>query len=233
MDSDPISETSKAVKETAITAGKAVDLAQKFGAFVAKFIEGPIEQGVGMVEDQLQFARLERQIRLMNRVNELMSRIGENTTIKPLKMKLAVPLFQAASLEDDDELQDRWAKLLVNSSVASSGIELQRAYIDLLEQLTHMDATILDKIYAVPQDTSQRFRAITGELPGTVSFRDVDSIKTKDLAQPDPEVVVSLANLKRLGCIELPTAWDSAEIFTSVCHTVMGRSLINACRLDT
>ena len=232
MDSDPVTETSKAAKEMAITAGKAVDLVHEFGAFVAKYVGGPLEQGVGIVEDQLRVARLKRQIRLMNRVKELMASLGENTPIKPLEMKLAVPLFQAASLEDDDDLQDRWAKLLVNSSVASRGIELRRSYIDILEQLTHLDAIILDKIYLAPQNDNQRLHAITGELPGTVYFRDVDSIKAKDIERPSPEVIVSLANLARLGCIGLPTSWDGAEIFTSVYHTVMGRSLINACRLD-
>lgn len=232
MDSDPVTETSKALKETAITAGKAVDLTQKFGRFFGKFVAGSLEQGFGMVEDQLRFARHKRQIRLMNRVEQLMTQFGEDVLIKPLELKLAIPLFQAASLEENDELQDKWAKLLVNSSVASCGIELRRSYIDILEQLSHLDAVILDKIYISPHDTNQRMYAVTGGLPDTVSFLDLDSSGDGELGKPNQEVVVSLANLARLGCIRLPTSWDGAEIFTSVYHTVMGRSLINACRLD-
>ncbi|MCY4426442.1 MAG: Abi-alpha family protein [Halieaceae bacterium] len=232
IESDTVTETSRAVKETAVATGKVVDLADRFGTFVAKFVAGPLEQSVGIFEDQLRFARFKRQLRLMEKVNELMADVCGNKQIKPLELKLAIPLFQAASLEDDDDLQDIWARLLVNSSVASHGIELRRAYIDILVQLTQMDANILDKIYAIPHDTHQNLHVLTGGLPDTVSVRDVGSSEQNGLVQPSPEVTISLANLSRLGCIGLPTAWDGGEIFTSVYHTVMGRSLIHACRLD-
>ena len=123
---DPITETAKATQEVAKTTEKALDLAQRFGSFIAQYVAGPLEQGVGIFEDRLRYMRWERQIRLMDRANNFIKCLGIQAPTKPIPLKLAIPLFQAASLEDDDSLQDRWAKLLVNSSVLEREIDLTR-----------------------------------------------------------------------------------------------------------
>lgn len=49
-------------------------------------------------------------------------------------------------MEEDDTLQEMWARLLVNAAT-DSGIELKRVYIDILERLSSFEARILDRIY--------------------------------------------------------------------------------------
>ena len=224
-----IIEPSKAVQEVAKTTGKAIDLVRDFGGFIAKHIDGPMEQGIGIVKDKLRYMRFERQIRYMERVNQLMISLGEDAPTKAIPLKLAVPLFQAASLEDDDYLQDMWAKLLVNASISERGMELRRAHIDILEKLSHLEVLILEKIYSLPADRLRGSAVVTGHLPDAAFFEEENQ---ENLVEPNEEVMMALANLARLGCITLPTTWGGDEIFTSVHPTVMGESLVKACQLD-
>ena len=225
-----IIESAKAVQEVAKTGDKAIDITEKFAGFISRYISGSLEQGVGIFEDKLRYVRWERQIRLMERANQLMTQLGADGPTKPIPLKLAIPLFQAASLEDDDYLQDMWAKLLVNASISERKIELRHAHIDSLERLSPVEALILEKIYAIPADELVGNAVSTGHLPESVSVEEED-VQVEELIQPSEEVVMALANLARLGCVTLPTPWNGGEIFTTVYPTVMGRSLVEACSL--
>lgn len=92
-----VEETAKATQEIARAAGKVVEAGEKFGTFISKYIQGPLEQGIGIFEDKLKYMRWERQLRLMQRANELIRTSGSTAPSRPIPMKLAVPLFQAAS----------------------------------------------------------------------------------------------------------------------------------------
>ena len=230
LNSKAIIESAKAAQEVAKTGGKAIDTAEQFGKFISSYVAGPLEQAVGIVEDKLRYMRWERQIRLMEQANQIMAKLGVDAPNKPIPLKLAIPLFEAASLEDNDYLQDMWAKLLVNASISEREIELRRAHIDILERLSPVEALILEKIYAIPADELVRNAVITGHLPESVTVEEEDTPE-KNLIAPSEEVVMALANLARLGCLTLPTTWNGGEIFTSVYPTVIGRSLFEACSL--
>ncbi|WP_442873425.1 Abi-alpha family protein [Cupriavidus sp. USMAHM13] len=52
----------------------------------------------------------------MHRAEEIRAE-AKIEAVVPLAMKVAVPLLQAAvTLEDDNSLQDRWARFLVNAT---------------------------------------------------------------------------------------------------------------------
>ena len=223
-------ESSKAVQETAKTTGQAIGLAKDFGGFISRYIGGSLEQGVGIFEDKLRYIRWERQVRFMMQANQFMEEIGQDRPTKFIPMKLAIPLFQSASLEEDDSLQDMWVKLLVNVSVIDREVELRRAYIDILERISPVEALILNTIYSLPAHDIERNAIVTENLPTAAST--LEDHDRKELVQPSTEIVLSLANLARLGCISLPTTWNGGEIFTQVYPAVMGRSLVAACRLD-
>ena len=221
-----MSEERRAAQVVARPVGETIDLARDFGGFIAKFVSGPLEQGMGIFEDRLRYMRWERQVRLMQRVQTIMEELGEHSPTKPIPLKLAVPLFQAATLEDDDYLQDMWAKLLVNSSVSKQGIELRRAYIDILERMSHLEALILEKLCALHEDDLQGNGIITGYLPErTEVFLEGDD---DEVIQPNEEVTLALANLARLGCVVPQLTWGGGQIFTRVHPTIMGRKLVES-----
>ena len=113
----------------------------------------PLEQAMGVVEDKLKYLRWERQVRLMEQANKFVAERGLSLPSRKVSLQIAIPLIQGGSLEENDFLQDRWAALLVNAADASSDTEVRRAFISILEDLTPLDALLLEKIYestAVP-----------------------------------------------------------------------------------
>lgn len=230
-ETEAVKETAKAAQEIAKTTGKAIDASQKFGGFVSRYISGSLEQGMGIFEDKLRYMRWERQMRLMEKASEYMATLGIEAPTKPIPLKLAIPLLEAASLEDDDYLQDLWAKLLVNSSIEGSPIDLNRSYIDILERLSHLEAHILSVIYSLPEDKLRNKSILTGSLPVSIEIEDENN--KEEPKQPSKEVTLALANLARLGCISLPTTWGGGEVFSTIYPGVMGRSFVEACTLKT
>lgn len=226
-----MSEEAKAAQEIAKTAGKAIDAASKAGGFIARFVSGPLEQGVGIWEDRLRYARWERQLRLMRRAEDFLKASGLQAPTRAIPLKLAVPLLQGGSLEDDDELQDRWAALLVNAANADA-VAVQRSYLAILEQLSPLEAKILDVIYALPYEEIRHAGATTNELPALSRVVVEDGTRIEE-PMPDPpeEVCIALGNLVRLGCLRLGLAWGGGELFRKVLPTVLGRSFVQACAL--
>jgi hypothetical protein len=146
-------------------------------------------------------------------------------------LKLAIPLFEAASLEDDDYLQDLWVRLLVNAANADSHINLQRAYIEILEQITPLEALILQRIYSLPYEDIRHHGVELGKLPHE-AVAGKDDGKVMELPEPSEEVQLALANLSRLGCISIQRSMGGGEIYKKVNPTLLGKSFIEACTLQ-
>lgn len=230
------SDVAKAAQEVAKTAGKAIDAGRDFGSFVSKYVEGPATQLSGMVEDKLVYMRWERQQRLMARAEQFQRELGVKATI-PLQMKLAIPLLQSATLEDNDDLQDLWAKLLVNATKVEGRVDVTRGMISILEHLTPFDALILDRIYSLPYEQTANNGIYTALLPDRAvpgdergENRGEIPAEVKD-RYPSDQVTLALANLKRLGCVSTGMTWGGGETFGRVTPTLMGRTFVEACRL--
>lgn len=225
--SEEIIETAKAAQEIAKTTGKAIDMSEKVGGFIAKHVEGSLEAAIGIFEDKLKFFRWERQVRLMEQVDAILKSRGKLDHIKLIPLKLAIPLFEAASLEEDDSLQDLWINLLVNASDETSGISLQRYYIDLLERLTPVEAKIINQIYS-HTCPYEGYVTITSFLPTTVVWSSKYASK-KNFTEPDLEIKLALLNLERLGCLSLNRIKDEQVDFKTVSRTLLGENFIKAC----
>lgn len=221
-----VEEIAKAAQEVAKTAGKVVDAGGRFGAFISKYIQGSLEQGIGIFEDKLKYMRWERQLRLMQRANEL----GLTVPSRAVPMKFAIPLLQAASLEDDNYLQDMWAKLLINAADAESGVELKRTYIDILERLLPLEAQILERIYQLPFEQIQHNGVRTDGLP-SVATPGQGKTKEDDWKEPSPDIKLALISLAHLGCISPTRTWGGGELFFKVSPTLLGKHFVEACTL--
>ncbi|MCP3682648.1 MAG: DUF4393 domain-containing protein [bacterium] len=213
-----------AVTEVAKTTGKAIDASREVGGFISKFIEGPLEQGMGIFEDKLKYMRWERQVALMDKVNDKMTERGLEGPTQPVPIKITIPLLQAASVEDDDNLQELWANLLVNAADKDTGVEVVRSFITILKDLTWFDAQILQKVYSIepPPESDLGF----WELP-----QEIIMIKRKepvDLKKPNDEVALALENLYRLNLIT-SAMWAGADAIRGGYQTRLGRRFYEAC----
>jgi hypothetical protein len=226
---DPVTETAIAAQEIAKATGKVVDASREAGGFIAKVIAGPLEQGMGIFEDRLKYMRWERQVRFIQRSNAVMNELGLIQPTKQVPLKLAIPLFVGASLEDDDGLQDRWVNLLVNTVNAESGVEIRRVHLEILEQIGSVEAQILDSIYDLPFDQSRTGGVIVSGMPISVRFPTTDS---SEYESPSGEIELALANLARLGCVLPIRLYGSGESFGRVNQTILGHSFVRACRIQ-
>jgi hypothetical protein len=138
-----------------------------------------------------------------------------------------VPLLENATLEDDDDLQDVWAKLLVNSADASSGIEPRRAFGSVLAEMSLLDVRNLAQIESATKlfEDDPFWAVWTYEPERAIS----QALPTGDEPDPSPAVQISLSNLVRLGCI-VPTDKELSTPTNKLVNlTPFGLALIEAC----
>ena len=227
---DPVTESAKAAQEIAKASGKAIDAAKAAGGFIARYVAGSLEQGIGIFEDKLRYLRWERQLRLMKRAEEVLHSLGLETPSRAVPLKIAIPLLQAASIEENDELQDKWVNLLVNAANSGSGIEISRAYVEILEQISPLEARILDVIYSLPFENIHHDGVVTFDLPNSARPETKED-QTTEPPDPSDEVKLALAKLARVGCLRQGSTWGGGENFRRVNPTLLGKSFVEACRL--
>ncbi|WP_421955641.1 hypothetical protein [Polaromonas sp.] len=226
--SDPTTEGAKALQEIAKATGKGIDAAREAGGFIAKYVHGPLEQAMGIWTDKLKYTRWERQVTFMHRANAKLDELGLSEPTHALPLKIAIPILQEGSMEEEDYLQDRWANLLVN---ASSGLEVRATYISMLRDMTSMDVQILALIYAHPEVQGRSQVVFIDDLPATARLVEPgEDIKPGPPALPK-EVALSVENLVRLGCIAEVHGFAGSIHLRYKAPTVLGRGFITACTL--
>ena len=92
---------------------------------------------------------------------------------QPVPPRLFLPMLEAASIEGDEDLHTRWAALLANA--AASPESVHPSYIEVLKQLTPVEARLLDALYKIAKGkqwqkvetsavTDEEFRAAGAKL---------------------------------------------------------------------
>jgi Abortive infection alpha len=222
---DPTGGWAKATEATANASKEAIEASRE----LAHFFRGPAAEVVGMLEDHLKVVRFERRVRLWNRVRNILTEKGMSGPTRKIPLSIGVPLLENATLEEDDDLQEVWARLLVNNADASSGIELRRAFVSVLAEMTARDVQNLAHIELAERSNAES--ASTGvwtyELPErAVPFANGDPERHN--RGPSPEVAISLSNLDRLGCV-MPWGQVGQSEHRLLIITPFGRALIEAC----
>jgi hypothetical protein len=244
-----LEETAKATQEVAKTTNTAIETIRDFGNYMSKFLTPPLEQVSELITDKLKYYTVTNQLNLMKKAQEKMDELGlspQNT----IPLKLGIPLLEAASLEDDDKLQELWANLLVNSSTSFS---LERSYISVLEQLSPLEAKILIQIYnqinlniddigsiditnypkiKVTKKISEYY---TGEenIEKENKF-EKDKIEYSNEPNIDTtELNLALSNLIRLNCLLRVITFGGGENFNNVHPTLFGAKLYAAVKEPT
>lgn len=233
--SNEIIETAKATQEVAKATTKGLEVSEKVGFFVAKVLGEPIEQAVGILGDKLKFMRWERKIRLIDRVEEISEQRGNVGKEIPVPPKLAIPIIENASLEEDNLLQDLWAKMIVSAQDHELKSKVRSAFIDIIKQLESRDVIFLDALYrsalsALVQHPEARETNIT--------FPKSEIIKGLNLEEREYENIVD--NLMRVRCLKsevkvmpfFSIEGESATVdkgYDSLCFTELGVSFVESC----
>lgn len=149
MTGDPISESAKAVQETAKATSKAIDLTSGFTGWIGEVVGRPIAEAVGLlVTDRLAAKRVEASIydaaRLQSLLEKTRSYLADRSAVlREIEPKIALPLLEAATMEFDERLHDLWAELLA-SAIDNDTDPVQRQYVSILTDLSADDAEALE-----------------------------------------------------------------------------------------
>ena len=122
------------------TIEKALELAKEF---LGKLI-GPTVEEIGLlISDNIKFLRFKNQVKILLKAREYVEK--RNLTLKEIPVKILVPLLENSSLEENDDLQDKWAKMLTN--MVDSELNLQNQIFPyLLGQISLEEYNQLKKL---------------------------------------------------------------------------------------
>lgn len=157
------------------TIEKSLDMAKDF---LQKLI-GPSVDELGLLfSDNVKLWRLKNQIRNLEKVKKIVDE--EKIDIKQVNLKVLIPYLEGVSLEDDETIQDLWAKLFTNYIDTSKNLTIN-VYPNILKQLSTNEVTIL------------RFLQDNGNK---LTFKGYNANKEIKFTSEE------LANLERLGVIK-------------------------------
>lgn len=177
---EAVTESAKAVQEVAKLGGKAVDFSREAGGWLNRIFGQGIEDAVALHwSERVKARRIEAAIYDWERLTVLLHKVEGRlkskgiTVFRMVPPKIALPLLENATVEDDDELHTLWANLLA-SGLDAAAEEVHRKYVSILSDLTSQDAKILGALYGEwrkPRDRLFRDRTIrywphdSGEIP--------------------------------------------------------------------
>ena len=224
MDNETVVSIAKATEAGLETAGKMIDASTKLG----RVFKGPIVELVGILQDRLKFARWERQLAMFDKTQRIMAARGLKVPTRELPLNFVVPLLTSAVLEEDDELQEIWARLLVNAGNATTEMELRTAYVQILRGMSAFDVGNLAKLAeaALTAPKADQIYVTTINLPYSSEVSPNTFPNGTALSR---EVGISVANLIRLGCVAAPSGFGGGVNFFHVVVTDLGLALYEAC----
>ena len=199
-------ETARAVRATADATREAIGAIEKTGGFLNRIFGGAIEDGVGIVADRIKFLRLQNFIALSeNAAKRLRDRgYSEEAITKVVPLKVAIPLIESATLEEDCELQSLWAQLLANAMDPEFDVDVKLRHVSLLREMEPLEARILKTCHS-------QILANHDESPlDQIFFKRNEIASSFEISEKSIEA--SLLNLIRLSCIDpgfVPTSMST------------------------
>lgn len=142
---------------------KGIDIAK---GFIDKLVSPPVEELGLLIKDQISLWRFSNQIKILNKAKVLCEK--NNVSTKCIPPKLLCPYLENASLEDDDELQDKWAILLVNMVDSEQNIQ-NHVFPYILSQISKDEFNLLEFTLL---EKKKRVSELEKELSEFISNRD-------------------------------------------------------------
>jgi hypothetical protein len=182
-------------KEKWIAVQQAIHLSRDLGSFIGTIV-GPMAAELGgLLGDQMKawraanLDRIARKWEQKRRERNIPAEI-----IKQLPFRDAIVVLDTSSLEDQDEIQELWARLILNATDVDAHVEIQRMHVDILKSINALEARILLTMFDITEygDFSQehvgsRWREMMRQWPKMTS----------------DELRVALLNMQRMGLLTL------------------------------
>lgn len=227
-----IEEVSKAAAEVSKFGTKALGTTEKILGFLSKVFKEPLEDVAGIVGDRLKFLRWERQVRMAEEVTKILEERNLSNT-KPVAPKLALPIIENASLEEDDSLQNIWINLMANSMDPNFKNDIRFAYIEIIKSLEPVDARLLEYFYDVLINDPKV------DLAQPTDFSLTKEVIAQGLGLELNQCILSIYNLFRAQCLSPAILRGGVKIghealtvykgVDAVTMTLLGIDFVKAC----
>jgi hypothetical protein len=193
---------------------------QEISNFINKYCGYSLDQIAGMSGDFLGYLRLKRLIKITRRVEELLT---ENN-IKPsiIDIKILIPALNYSSLENDEQIKEKWAALLANASNYKISKDIKPIFVEILNQITSKEACILDYIY------DEACREYSSGHRANFKISRYDLQKKFNLISNDFSIIAD--NLFRLGVCKSYESLSGKITRQMIKLTYLGIAFIEACR---
>ena len=156
----------------------------------------------------------------------------DGLTPKAVNLRVLFPLLEAAVLEDDEQMAERWASLLSSAADSNNKSGQEASFVEILRQLAPTHAFLLDVFYEqierqkLPPEKWSEHGVVVSYLKGY-------------LEKEVPEFDVAVDNLLRLHLIEHPLVKlgvaNGVDVRCRVvssnilCATSLGHAFVSAC----
>ena len=176
-------------------------LAEKTGDILSNLLDGSL----GM---KVKLWRYKRIIETILKARQYLLDKGINPKAVPLK--ILHPLLESASLEDNGDMQGIWAALLANAADPKNSNDIHSSYIDILKQLTPIEAKLLDTYYSFYMKEE-----IPWERTGfghKSEFRISKENVCSNIGLSSEQFYLIVCNLIRLNLLQLPGITDALAV---------------------
>jgi hypothetical protein len=222
--------TIKALAEAAGEVAKTTNTGlQVLNRFLTYF-DRPMRAVGNLLGNEFDYMTSVRAFNLCEKWSARMDARGLTEPTRPIPLKFAFPLLTAAITEEDDDLQEVWANLLVNAGDAATEMELRTAYVQILNGMSGFDVrnlTLIAEAQLLAPHGVNGYVATTN-LPHHALWS-----QSGGGGDVPKNVAISLANLSRLGCIAPTSGFGGGITFSNVLVTELGLAFYRACSSPT
>jgi len=214
----PIDPVSTAIKEATQAAKE----------FLGELISPALKEGGGVLQDTIKYWRFQNQVNLVLKAKKFLQEKGINP--RQVLPKTLLPIIEGGSLEENEEMRDKWSAMLAHAADPTSDVIVRPSYPEILKQLSPLEAKILDNFYESIKEKSIEERGKVG----------IDGAKVQKVFKiSKDEYDVLIGNLLRLGLIRMPSSEGGVSIGSApiALHTYdftyltpLGIDFIRACK---
>jgi hypothetical protein len=179
------------------------EVAKEAKEFIGKLINPSLEETGQLLGDNIRYWRFKNQVSILIKAKRYLESKGIEPQCIPLKT--LVPLLEYGSLEEDENLKAKWAALLANAADSDYQMNMEVGFIDILRQLSPLEASILDSLYNQYLSTSNH----SEQLYTQEKILKISGISTK-------QYHIVVGNFFRLNLLQPFTTADGTVSFDDV-----------------
>lgn len=111
--------------------------------FIEKVVGKPFEEIGNIAQDWMKYFRYKNLLLIYDKVEKIQKRRGIEGKSKAINPRIAIPLLESASIENEGSIQELWAKIIANGTDSQKKIDIHPAFIEVIKQLSPDEARIL------------------------------------------------------------------------------------------